>query len=316
MNLVELQRELFNLFDEGKYNEALKIVNTVEELSPEMKYKIFFWRACLYCALKEPSRAINELDLGLKAGVWWNPNTLLNDPELNELQEFEEFKHVLKQCESKLSETAAITMPESLILKPNGTLDKSIPLIYALHWRGENIKKFSQYWDIKELRNENVFAFPQSSQVHGYNEYCWDNNEVAEVEIVNSIKQIVMDLNFEENDVILAGASQGGKLALELALNTENVPNLKGFIIVVPSIREVEKYEKLIEKAKDRGLKGYMITGDQDHFYSSVTDLHNLFLKKDFPCRLLVKEGMGHFFPDSFQTILPKAINYVLKSIK
>lgn len=68
MNLVELQRELFNLFDEGKYNEALKIVNTVEELSPEMKYKIFFWRACLYCALKEPSRAINELDLGLKAG--------------------------------------------------------------------------------------------------------------------------------------------------------------------------------------------------------------------------------------------------------
>lgn len=59
-----------------------------------------------------------------------------------------------------------------------------------------------------------------------------------------------------------------------------------------------------------------MITGDQDHFYSSVTDLHNLFLKKDFPCRLLVKEGMGHFFPDNFQTILPKAINYVLKSIK
>jgi predicted esterase len=239
---------------------------------------------------------------------------LLDDPDLKPLQDFEEYIQVIKQCKSKLSEAAASVKPESLILKQNGKMNKSMPLIYSLHWRGENIKRFSQYWNIEGLRNANIFAFPQSSQVHGFNEYCWDNNEVAEVEVINSLEKIVHELSLEDNNVILAGASQGGKLALELALNNEKIANLKGFILVVPSIREIGKYEELIDKAKARGIKGYIITGDQDYFYSSVTEIQNLFLKKAFPCELFVKEGMGHFFPDNFKTILPRAINYILES--
>jgi predicted esterase len=312
MKLLELQKELFKLFEEGKYNDALKLAKTIEEISADMKYKTLFWRACLYCALQEPSSAINELNIGLNEGIWWNPNTLLNDPDLKPLQEIEGFKRVLIQCESKLNEISAITKPESLILTPYGKMNNQIPLIYSLHWRGDNIKRFSQYWDIKELRDDHVFAFPQSSQVHGYNEYCWDNNGVAKAEAVSSLGKVVSDMNIEKNDVILAGASQGGTLALELALENENIPNIKGFIIVVPSLREIAKYEQLIDKAKDRGLKGYMITGDKDYFYASVTDLHNLFLKKGFPCELFVKQGMGHFFPDNFQTILPQAIRSIL----
>jgi hypothetical protein len=65
VSLLELQGKLFELFEEGKYNDALMIAKTIEEVSPDMKYKTYFWRACLYSSLKEYSTAINELNSGL-----------------------------------------------------------------------------------------------------------------------------------------------------------------------------------------------------------------------------------------------------------
>jgi predicted esterase len=311
LSTFDLQNKLFELFEERNFEEAIHVANLIEETSSDMKYKTYFWRACLYCALEDTSQAMLELKLGLKEGVWWHPNTLMNDSDLKPLQELDEFKEILKQCESNVREMSLTAKPEHMILKPKANMKERIPVIYSLHWRGENIKRFSQYWNIEEVREDNVFAFPQSSQVYGFNEYCWDNNEIAKKEVTNTLKQIKRELNLENNDVILAGASQGGKLALELALNNE-ISNLKGFIIVVPSIREIETYKGLIEKAKDNGIKGYIITGDKDYFYSDVVKLQSLFEEKDFPCKLFIKEGMGHFFPTDFSTILPKAIDYVL----
>jgi predicted esterase len=307
MSSFDLQTRLFKLFDEGKYQEALDVANVIEETYPDMIHKTYFWRACLYCALEETSQAMLELNSGLNQGVWWNPNTLMNDADLKPLHDIDEFRDILKQCESILKEASSLAKPEHLILKPEANMQERIPVLYSLHWRGDNINSFSQYWDIEELREDYIFAFPQSSQIYGFNAFCWDNTEIAKEEIMTTLKKIKKEIDIENNDVILAGASQGGKLALELALNNE-ISNVKGFIIVVPSIREITGYEGLIEKATEKGMKGYIITGDKDYFYSDVLKLQTLFEEKNFPCKLYIKEGMGHFFPQDFSTILVEAI--------
>lgn len=312
MSVFELQQKLFELFDKKQYTEAIEIANIIENTNSDMKSKTYLWRACLYCALEQPASAITQLTVGLNEGVWWNPNTLKNDSDLKPLQDLEEFKKIVTTCEAILKEAASSSKPEYLMIKPQHNTLKSTPLIYSLHWRGDNIKRFSQYWDSGEASDNYIFAFPQSSQIYGYNEYCWDDKEIAESDILNTLDQITDDEGLENNDVIIAGASQGGKLALDLALKG-SIPNLKGFILVVPAIREIQEYEELFNQAREKGLKGYIITGDKDYFYAGVSKLHEHLLKSNFPCELYVKKGMGHFFPEDFNSILPTAISYILE---
>jgi hypothetical protein len=314
MGTFELQAKLFELFEKGDYQEAIQVANRVQEISPEMKYKTYFWRACLNCSLDQISNALIELNQGLEEGVWWNPNTLMNDPDLKLLHNKDEFNAILNQCEERLRQFQSKTKPETMLLLPlQNSINAKLPILYSIHWRGDNIKRFSQYWDIKKLRDDYIFAFPQSSQVYGYNEYCWDNQENSKKEAKETLDVIRNEYDLRKNEVILAGALQGGKLALELALENE-ISNVRGFLIVVPSIRDIEQYEPFIEKAKINKLRGCIITGDQDHFYHGAIKLQTEFESRHFPCKLIIKEGMGHFFPNDFSVILPQAIGFILQT--
>lgn len=308
----ELTNKLFELFDSKLYQEAVEVANKIEQINPEMKYKTYFWRTCLYSVQDREVLAINELQQGLEEGIWWNPDTLLNDPDLKPLQALNEFQNILKQCENKLGESKRQTKPEYTLLSPkNENVHlQTLPLVYSLHWRGDNIERFSQYWNIASVRENTLLAFPQSSQVYGYNQYCWDDHELAKSEVMATLEQIKNEKGMQSNDVIFAGASQGGKLAFELALRN-SVMNIRGFILVVPSFKDITEYTSLI--AKNKGMKGFIVTGDKDYFYSTTLDLHKELVNRNFPCELYVIEGMGHFFPNDFSDILPQAINYVLK---
>lgn len=303
---VELQKELFGLNELGKYDEVHSLIEKAQDEFPERLDKTIFWRACVYSVQGNQENAIAALKEGLQKGIWWNPLTLTRDQDLNNLQNIEEFKLIVNGCQEILGNHKHISKPQ-LFTYGN---DKSNTGLFSLHWRGSNVKNFAPYWFDNSLLDDFLFAFPQSSQVFGYNAYCWDNQNIAVEEITESFRNFKEKFNTKQD--IIAGASQGGKLAIELSLNG-NILGTKGFIAVIPAIQDVTSLESLLVGNRNK-IKGCIITGDKDPFYNKTVELVKLLEENEFQCKLMVKEGLGHFFPTDFTDLLKEAVEFIHKT--
>ncbi|HBK59783.1 MAG TPA: hypothetical protein DDZ84_03185, partial [Firmicutes bacterium] len=107
---------------------------------------------------------------------------------------------------------------------------------------------------------------------------------------------------------VLAGASQGGRLAITMSLAAPT----RGFIAVVPAVRNTEVFGDSIKFAAERGAKGYIITGDRDHFLAGAVDLQRFLDSGGVPCRVEVVAGMPHTFPEDFPERLARAARFVM----
>lgn len=303
---IELQKELLCLFELGKYDEVHSLIEKEQNKFPERLDKTIFWRACAYSMQGNQKDALAVLKEGLQNGIWWNPLILTRDQELNNLQNIEEFQIIVNECQAILENHKHISTPQ-LFTYGN---DQSNTGLFSLHWRGSNVKNFAPYWFDNSLLDDFLFAFPQSSQVFGYNAYCWDNQNISIEEITDSFRDFKEKFNTKQD--IIAGASQGGKLAIELSLNG-NILGTKGFIAVIPAIQDVTSLESLLMRNRNK-MRGCIITGDKDPFYNKTVELVKLLEENEIPCKLIVKEGLGHFFPTDFTHLLKEAVEFIYKS--
>ncbi|WP_441294180.1 TPR end-of-group domain-containing protein [Bacillus sp. FJAT-27225] len=290
-------------FELGKYEEAHTLIEKAQKEFPKRLDKTIFWEACIYSIQGNQENAIAVLKEGIQKGVWWNPLALTRDPDLNNLQNNKEFQVIVNECKDIFDSYKGMSSPK-LFTYGN---DKSNSGLFSLHWRGSNVKDFAPYWFDNNLLNDYLFGFPQSSQVFGYNAYCWDKQDIAVEEIITSYRDFKEKFNTKQD--IIAGASQGGKLAIELSLNG-NILGTKGFIAVIPAIQDLASLEGLLVRSENK-IKGCIITGDKDFFYTKTVELAKLLGENDFQCKLMVKEGLGHFFPSDFTDLLKEAVDFI-----
>lgn len=300
---IELQNLVFKSFGKRDFDEVHKLINEIEMEFPERIEKYCFWRACTFAYMGQRKKAISVLREALSKGVWWNPYTLTQDPDLKALLEMEEFQTIIKECQSVLEKQEHKKQSE---LYTYGN-EFSKTGILSIHWRGSNVEDFAPFW----LEGNDYFiGFPQSSQTYGFNSYCWDNHEQAVKEVKDSLYKF--NQQFEMDNLIMAGASQGGKLSIEIAFSEDSI-DMKGFIAVIPAIKEVEPIESLIKNTKKSNLRGCIITGDQDPFYEKTMELVEIFKQNGIECSIFVTEGLGHYFPDNFSQQLKKAVDFISK---
>lgn len=303
---IDFQKKLFARFSEKNFPMVHTLIRQAEVEFPERLEKIQFWKACVFSLEGKPEQAIEALQNGLEQGIWWNPLVLKNDPDLKTLQEREDFKNILRQCEEIFQKQTALSKPE-LYVYGNDLADIGI---YSLHWRGSNVPDFAPYWLNEVVLEKFYFGFPQSSQVWGYNSYCWDHQETATKEVINMYEKFKQGA--KGNKVILAGASQGGKLALKLAL--EGTIAVEGCIAVIPAINNVDEFKEILQQNPNRFLKCSIVTGDEDYFYGKQLELVELFNQYGLSVKLFVKKGLGHFFPDDFIELLQEAVEFIVNS--
>jgi len=303
-SFFELQNQLFELFSLEKLDEVHSLIEKAEKDYPDRLDKTLFWKACVFSLQGKEEQAILALDEGLQRGIWWNPTKLTVDEDLKRLQSREDFKGIVNRCKEILENQQQKSSPELFIFGN----ERSETGIFSLHWRGSNVKDFAPYWFDESLLNQFLLVFPQSSQIFGYNAYCWDDQQIAVKDVSDLFGAFKKKYRTKQD--IIAGASQGGKLAIELCLK-EELLETKGFIAVIPAIHDVSGFENLL-KGNGKPKKGCIITGNQDPFYKKTVELVKMFEAQQFPCKLIVKEGLGHFFPDDFPKLLKDAITFVL----
>lgn len=310
MNSRELSETVFTLYENERFSDALALVEQAGDDLPDRAEVIAFWRACLSCKLGEVDRALEILQRAIDDGLWWDIERFRRDPDLEPLRSLPAFAEIVAESERRFAAARAAARTSLDVYRPS-TDDETPPLVFALSWRARHLGDFTDWWK-PVVEQGAILAVPRSSQINGMHSFGWDDREIA-LRDIRACVEMVESERFGRDRVVLAGASQGGELAIRLALGGEIILS-RGFIVVVPAIRNIEPYVELTAGARDRGVRGWIVTGELDPGRDAAIELAQFLNANGIPCNIDVIPGIEHDFPPDFETRLPSVLSQLLST--
>ncbi len=308
----ELMNKIFSLYREEKFEEALEIVQKEKFKYLENLSRLFYYEACLLSVTGKKEDAIKRLNEALNFGFWWSVNTLNYEKDFDSIKENEEFKKIIEKVKSFEEEYKKERKREYILIElKEYEKEKSYPLFISLHARDANISYYSSYFkNIEYLINNYFMLFPQSSQKTSFYGYSWDDSIITYNDILEITKEIFnKNNNISKTEIIISGASQGGRISLEIYL--KNILPCKGWIGIIPAFRDIEYLLNYLESRKNETLKFAFIVGKKDYFYEITNKLNEEIIKRGFNTLFLVNENLGHQIPDNFDELITKCIKFL-----
>ncbi len=302
-----LAQEVFRLYLDGKYLKAAEVNEGLVHDFPGEGVLTSYWRICLRNMAGDTAGSLQALETALEEGLWWSESRLRNEADLASLQENPDFERMLAVCRERHQTAQKEVRPELIVRAPSG--GKSYPLLIAIHGRDGNAEQTLEFWKPAVAWGW-LLAVPQSSQVTAPGEFHWDDPRQGMKEIQGHFHRLTRDYDLNPRHVILAGFSQGGALALQMALRAR-IPAC-GFLSVVPGRFASEDLELHLDNARDRSLRGYLVSGGQDPRHDSFVNICRTLSDHGVPCFLEDHPKLGHAYPPDFKKSLKKALAFLL----
>ncbi len=308
---------VLQLMREEKYQHALNLIMKDGKRFPEAARMINYHLICLAATLGYIPQALQTLEAMLKAGIYYPPVLLGSEADppgltpLLGLPEFEQLKAAhyeqYQQAMEKASPILVTVAPTSATALP--------PLLMAVHGNCSMIEREINFYRPATEWGWTL-AMPQSSQPWGIEgQYVWGDWEVTSRQLEKYWGMISRQAEYDSKRIVTAGISKGGEVAVWLAMS-DRVP-AQGFIAIAPSGSHVEEPQKLrsfVEGSCERGLRGYLIVGDQDTYcYEPTLKLATFLKEQGIPHELEVHSGLGHWFPLDFERSLRRGLEFVLE---
>ncbi|WP_243521749.1 alpha/beta hydrolase [Bacillus pseudomycoides] len=238
---------------------------------------------------------------------WYGYEYLMTDDDLKPLHKHEEFHRMVQLCKEREEVAKNSEQVHLKVIQEDGNMYNN--LFIALHGDQENIKIAEPYWQ-SALSQDYLLALPQSSQIQFSEGYVWDNVEKGSRELKEHYESIIANNHSEPGHTIIGGFSAGARVALH-AILTENI-EVKGFIFVAPWLPEVEEWENSLNILRDKGIKGYIVCGNQDEdCFECTQKFVALLKKKNIEHKYKVIENLKHDYPENFEEILQEAVKYI-----
>ena len=318
LTFSDLETQLYQLYQSGEYAQALDLATREASRFPTEAWRVTYWRICMASLMNETALALQLLEEALGSGIWYAEAQLREDPDLQPLQGLPQFEQLVEVCRKRQAEVQAQAAPALITLQPEGQCQAGLqpcPLLLALHGNTKTAENSLGFWR-SAVSKEWLLALPQSSQVRGSDGYVWNDRDWAAREIQEHYAILCEQYAVDPDRVVVAGFSLGGELAIWLAMS--GTIEARGFIAVGPAgpyMREPDNWVPLIEASQARGLRGYLVVGEQDVFcYEGTQALAAMLRSRNIPCELEVHPNLGHDFPPEFQQSLIRALEFVLQA--
>jgi predicted esterase len=307
----EVYADVMAFYRQKKYAEAVAVLEQAVKQFPEKLSAITFNMAVLYNMLGKVDKCMGILEYGLERKVtyaFW-PGAGPFAP----LEKEERFKKIMETNTRLQAEATAKNEAKVVVVTPEGYSDKDqkkYPLIIALHGWNMNAESFKKMWNSPKTGKEYIQAYIRSSQVLTKNTAGWTDFQLGRKDVSNIYNKLIKDYPVDTGKVIIAGFSQGGQMALDIAVH--NIIPSAGFVALKPGGGIPENFNlDAVKKAHQRGLRGVIITGDKDHSLEDQKKMAKMFDEAGLPNQLMVNPDQGHWFSKDFPTQLEKAVNYI-----
>lgn len=265
-----------------------------------------FWAACLECRLQRPKDAMKRLLALVAEGQWLNPDRLRDDEDLMPLRDAPGWEQLLSTCEGRRASEQAQLVPE-ILMEPAKTVGEGPPpLLVALHMRSGNIAEARANWHAVTEMGWSL-ALPQGSVLLGPHEYGWASHTAEQ--IGRQLEELKSRRVFDSTQVIFGGASQGAVHAVKMALSGEPLRS-PGFIAVAGAPR-LESIQSMIMAAREAGVGGVFIVGDQDFALAGVRQVCESLESAGLEVQLHIVPGLGHQYPAEIDEYLRRAIDFI-----
>lgn len=310
---------VFQRYEEKRFDDILELAREAGEKFPQHYSETVYWTACMRSVMGQPDEAMAALEAAMDQGACWHPGFMARDPDLASLRSQERFQAIVRRSGNMIAALDLKSRPHVLIYPPErAAADPS--LLMALHSGADTAQQFSSYWTSATSRGLLV-AIPQSSQ-HRMTEHFWWGDphsdpglSRARQELSTVYEKRLAAYQFDRDRSVVGGFSQGGALAIDLALEGRIFP-IKGFIAVVPAIHDVDHLLLFAETAAERRLKGWILVGEKDWGLPNITKFHREATRRGLQCHLEAAPGIGHEFPADFELRLKTALDFVLPDLR
>jgi predicted esterase len=305
----DMRAHLVELYSQDKFNEAAELLLWAREEYPDYLFNNTYNLILMYARMQQYEKGIEALQYALDRGIWFAPYFF--DIELwKPLTEQAGFDTIRIQSEAFKREAQMKAKPDLLVVTPDTfNPDKTYPLFIALHGGSENIQIFKDRWRSRKLSEEFITAYPQSSQVIAMNGFWWHENiERTRKEIAEAYQKVVSEYPVDRDNIIIGGFSSGGLAALEIVLS--NVVPVAGFIALCPDWPESFSEEN-VKNAENRGIRGVLITGEQDERRPLHDKMIETFRNAGLSHQYIVIPDIGHDYPDDLDRIIDQAIDQI-----
>ncbi len=301
----ELTDELMRLYSQGKYAEALDLVEQNADRFPEQSARTTFWKMCLLSLCDRSADAISVFQQGLDSGLWWAENQFI-DADLDSVRDLPEFKRLVEVSQKKYEEARLHIERDQTVLLPEQSSAGKYPLLIALHGRNGNKESNLKYWKVACQKGWLLLS-PQSTQPLFSGSYCWDDASQGLEDLLHYYEQISQKYPVDSQRIIIAGFSQGSGMAIYAALSGKL--GARGFIGVGTFIAQPDSLSSLARQSQT--VRGYFVTGEKDHTLDKAQAIQNILRENNIPFAEEVHLDTGHEFPLDFEGSFEKAINFI-----
>ena len=308
-NYADMRAEFGRLYNEGKLEEGAQLLEWAMDKFPDNRMANSFNLALIYTRLGQAEKALNLLMSALDDGVFFSVYAFDHElfGPLRETAMYDEFAARNKEI---INEARKHSVSEYSVVMPEGYREsKEYPLFIALHGGGGNMKGFREVWKSSLLATEFVTLFVQSSQVVSMTGYNWTEDlEISKKEIKDAFDNVMRDYAINEREIIVGGFSSGGVASLEVSL-CNTIP-VAGFVVLCPA-RPESFTDENIAAARDRGLRGTVLTTEMDPRLETQKEMEGVMKKNGFEHVFRVTPDIGHWFPEDLDVQIDEAIIHI-----
>jgi predicted esterase len=309
LDFQEVETKIDSLKDISRYTEAIQLLDEVRTDYLTEEYEITKQLALLYGKIGSYEKSFELWNIGHKKGYFFG--LFSHFPVYEPFKKFAQFDSISKvDMDIRKDSLANSKTTYEIVLPENYTSENKYPLMIILHGGGSSIARERRYWKSEKLQNEFIVAFVQSYLYYDMKTFGWGiADERGRNDLKNCYDEIKNIYNVDTSEVIIGGVSAGGYMAMDMSIS--NFIPVDGFIAICPDVTADDFSLESIKKAKLSGIRGVIISGENDHTLENQKSLLEKFNEAEFNCSFEVVQGMGHEFPESFEARLYSAINYI-----
>ncbi len=305
----EMREYLGQLFNQKKYAEAATLLESVLDRFPDNVMANTYNLATARMFLGEADKALQALEEGHRRGVYygiWDFEAAFWEP-MKKSGRFEAFR---KENSARIEEAQKKAAMKIEVVTPKDYNPADpYPLFIALHGGGESVADFKPNWTSPRLRSGFITAYVQSSQVAGMRGFHWQDEALTRGDLEAAYKQVLDQYRVDTGRVLIGGFSSGGFGSLIAAFH--GFLPVRGFVALCPEVPRTIVDEDILA-AKARGLRGTLLTTEQDNRVERQKELAGRWEKLGLATEFHVTPNIGHWYPKDFEQLLDRAIGQIL----